>query len=93
MVDLARIFFDTVFRNHGMSRVLLSDNGPQFHSDFWTDFFALLRTEVKLTSTYHSQSNGGLEKFNKTLIQTLLSYVSVRQDDWGLCVRSWLSGN
>jgi len=27
VADLARIFFDTVFRNQGMSRVLLSDNG------------------------------------------------------------------
>jgi len=80
--DLARIFFDTVFRNQGMPRVLLSDNGPQFHSDFWTEFFALLRTEVRLTSTYHPQSNGGSEKFNKTLLEALRSYVSARQDDW-----------
>ena len=29
---------------------LLSDNGPQFHSEFWTDFFVLLKTEVKLTT-------------------------------------------
>ena len=73
--DLVRIFFETVFRNQGMSRVLLSDNGPQCHSEFWTEFFALLRTEVKLTSSYHPQSNGGSEK-------ALRSYVSVRQDDW-----------
>ena len=44
--DLARIFFETVFRNQGMSRVLLSDNGPQFHSEFWTEFlhFSELRS-------------------------------------------------
>ncbi len=84
--DLARIFFDTVFRNKGMSRVLLSDNGPQFHSDFWTEFFAFLRTVVKLTSNYHPQSNGGSEKLNKTLMEVLQSYVSARQNDWDTCV-------
>jgi transposase InsO family protein len=65
-----------------MPRVLLSNNGPQFHSDFWTEFFALLRTEVRLTSTYHPQSNGGSEKINKTFLKVLRSYVSSRQDDW-----------
>ena len=54
--DLARIFFDTVFRNQGIPRVLLSDNGLQFYSFFLQEFFALLRTDVKLTSTYHPQS-------------------------------------
>ncbi len=37
---------------------------------------------MKLTSTYHPQSNGGSEKFNKTLLEALRSYVSARQDDW-----------
>ena len=32
--DLALIFFQTVFRQQGMPRILLSDNGPQFISVF-----------------------------------------------------------
>ena len=35
-----------------------------------------------MTSSYHPQSNGGSEKFNKTLMEALPSYVSARQDDW-----------
>jgi hypothetical protein len=35
-----------------------------------------------LTSTYYPESNGGSEKFNKTLKEALRSYVSARQDDW-----------
>jgi hypothetical protein len=44
---------------------------------FWTP---------KLTSTCHPQSNGGQEKFNKTLIESLCTYVSQRQDSWDKCV-------
>jgi transposase InsO family protein len=79
--DLTTIFVETVFRHQGMSRVVLSDNGPQFISEFWKQLFAFLGSDIRLTSTYHPQSNGCQEKFNKTLIETLRPYVSHRQDN------------
>jgi transposase InsO family protein len=48
--------------------------------------FALLGSGIRLTSTYHPQSNGGQEKFNKTLIEVLRTYVSHRQDNWDECL-------
>jgi transposase InsO family protein len=80
--DLALIFFRTVFRSQGMPRVLLSDNGPQFTSAFWTEFFSLLQTDIRLTSSYHPQSNGQTERFNRTLIEALRSFVNARHDNW-----------
>jgi hypothetical protein len=76
----------TVFRHQGMPRVILSDNGPQFVSEFWKQLFLLLETSIRLTSTYHPQSNGGQEKFNKTLIEALRTYVSHRHDNWDECL-------
>ena len=67
----------TVFRSQGMPAVLLSDRGPvQFTNEFWEEFFGLMRTTVKLTSSYHPQSNGGVEKFNRTLLEALRHYIS-----------------
>jgi transposase InsO family protein len=80
--DLALIFFRTVFRNQGMPRILLSDNGPQFASEFWKAFFELLQTDIRLTSSYHPQSNGQTERFNRTLIEALRSFVNARHDNW-----------
>jgi len=79
--DLALIFFRTVFRSQGMPRVLLSDNGPQFTSAFWTEFFSLLQTDIRLTSSYHPQSNGQTERFNRTLIEALRSFVNACHDN------------
>jgi hypothetical protein len=76
----------TVFRHQGMPRVILSDNGPQFVSEFWKQLFLLLETSIRLTSSYHPQSNGGQEKFNKTLIEDLRTYVSHRHDNWDECL-------
>jgi hypothetical protein len=84
--DLATIFMQTVFRHQGMPRVILSDNGPQFVSEFWEQLFTLLGAGIRLTSTYHPQSNGGQEKFNKTLIEALRTYVSHRHDNWDECL-------
>jgi hypothetical protein len=69
-----------------MPRVILSDNGPQFVSEFWKQLFLLLETSIRLTSSYHPQSNGGQEKFNKTLIEALRTYVSHRHDNWDECL-------
>jgi hypothetical protein len=69
-----------------MPRVVLSDNGPQFISEFCKQLFALLWSGIRLTSTYHPQSNGGQEKFNKTLIEALRTYVSHRRDNWDECL-------
>ena len=80
--DLAVVFMRTVFRSQGLCSMLLSDRGPQFASEFWTEFFGLLKTDIRLTSSYHPQSNGGVEKFNKTLLEALRSYVNARHSDW-----------
>jgi hypothetical protein len=32
---LARVFFDTVFRHHGLPRVIISDRDPRFTGNFW----------------------------------------------------------
>jgi hypothetical protein len=79
--DLTTIFMETVFRHQGMTRVVLSDNGPNSIVN-WKQLFALLGSVISLSSTYHPQSNGGQEKFNKTLIETLRTYVYHRQDNW-----------
>jgi hypothetical protein len=36
---LARVFFDTVFRHHGLPRVIISDRDPRFTGNFWLSLF------------------------------------------------------
>ena len=72
----------TVFRSQGLPSTLLSDRGPQFISSFWKELFGSLKTQVRLTSGYHPASNGGSERFNRTLIEGLRSFVNTRHSDW-----------
>ncbi len=41
-----------------------------------------LKIKHKLTLTYHPQSNGQIERMNRTLIDMLKSYVNRRGSDW-----------
>jgi len=34
------------------------------------------------TSTYHPQTNGQVERFNKTLVDMVMHYIEDHQDNW-----------
>jgi hypothetical protein len=80
--ELARLFMDTVVKLHGLPRVLISDRDPRFTSDFWTSTFALLRTRLNISTSYHPQTDGQTERTNRTLEQILRAYCHPLHDDW-----------
>ena len=44
----------------------------------------------QLTTCYHPQSNGLDERFNQTLITTLVKYIDGRKQDWDMHIPSVL---
>ena len=54
----AQLFVDNVFRLHGMLEVIISDRDPRFTSRFWTQFFQILGTNLRLSIAFHPQTNG-----------------------------------
>ena len=62
-----------VFAAHGLPDQLVSDNGPQFTSDEFTQF--LRRNGIKhvCTAPYHPATNGLAERFVKTLKKAILA--------------------
>ena len=40
-VSIAQIFFENVFKLHGMPRTIVCDRDPAFTSAFWTELFCL----------------------------------------------------
>lgn len=71
-----------VFRFYGLREDTVSDRGPQFTSRVWAAFFTMLGVNISLTSGYHPQSNGQIERFNQELTSFLRSYCSQNQNDW-----------
>lgn len=80
--EMASLFIYHVWRYFGPPDSIVSDRGPQFISDFWTEFCRLLGTRLKLSTAYHPQTDGQTEIMNQYLGQRLRPFVNYYQDNW-----------
>ena len=78
---VATAFSDAWVFKYGIPRSLLSDNGPQFNAKFFHSACQILGISKLYTSTYHPQTNGQVERYNRTIASMLRKYVNEHQDD------------
>ncbi|KAL5487221.1 hypothetical protein EMCRGX_G019798 [Ephydatia muelleri] len=71
-----------IFMRMGLPRVLLSDNGSEFCNALNDQLSEMLGIKRRLTTPYHPQANGLDERFNQTLQNMLVKYVSSKKDMW-----------
>ncbi|KAK6297381.1 hypothetical protein J4Q44_G00319640 [Coregonus suidteri] len=64
-LQTAEALFTHVFRHYGVPEDIVSDRGPQFTSRVWGAFMERLGVSVSLTSGYHPESNGQVERVNQ----------------------------
>ena len=65
--EMARIFFNLVFHLHGLPKVIISDWDAKFTSHFWKTLFTHLGTKLAMSTAFHPQTNGQMERANWTL--------------------------
>ena len=82
--DTARLFFDHVFRLHGLPKAIVSDRDAKFTSKFWQTLFQTLGTKLAMSTAFHPQTDGQTERANRTLEDMLRAFTGYRQDDWDL---------
>ncbi|CDF40838.1 unnamed protein product [Chondrus crispus] len=83
---VAVAFCDSWVFKYGVPRTLLSDNGPQFNAKFFHSTCRVLGITNLYTSAYHPQTNGQVERYNRTIASMLRNYVGEHQDDWDVYV-------
>ena len=71
--------FITIF---GTPKFLHSDQGRNFESNLFQQMCKLLGIEKTRTTPFHAQSDGQVERFNRTLQQMLKAFVNKNRDDW-----------
>ncbi|KAL0150314.1 hypothetical protein M9458_054422 [Cirrhinus mrigala] len=81
-METAELLCNWVFRLYGLPEDIVSDRGPQFSSRLWSSFFSLLGVNVSLTSGYHPQANGQVERLNQELTRFLRTYCHNQQSTW-----------
>jgi hypothetical protein len=79
---LSRIYFNNIFKLHGLSRCIISDRDPLFTSTFWKDLMRQLRTKLNMSSACHPQTDGQTERTHRTNEQILRGFVHAQHHDW-----------
>jgi hypothetical protein len=80
--EAAQLFLTHVFRLHGLPIQMLHDRGPQFMSNFWTEFFKLCGVQQVASTAFHPQTDGQTERVNGVLEDYLRHFVNEYQNDW-----------
>ena len=76
--------FVEVYRLHGMPRAIVSDCDILFTSLFWTHLNQLIGIKLKMSSTYHPETDRSTEHANRTVGQMLWSCIGPTQRNWVL---------
>ena len=55
---IVKIYWNEIWKIHGIPRKILSDRGPQFTSKFMEKFMKVLESIRQLSIVYHFQTDG-----------------------------------
>lgn len=67
---------------YGCTKITISDQGREFVNRVSESLFAQTRTEHRISTAYHPQTNGLVERYNQTLQRSLLKLVNKQQNNW-----------
>ncbi|GBG80090.1 hypothetical protein CBR_g30457 [Chara braunii] len=81
--EVTDIVFDRVVRDHSLPLSIISDRDPRFASRFWRRFHEAYGTQLRFSSSYHSQTDGQTEITNRTL-RDILRKIFRDDQQWDL---------
>ena len=65
--QVANVFYNEVFKLHGLPRQIISDRGTQFASKLFQEFCQKLGIKSTMSTAYHPQTDGQTERVNQVL--------------------------
>ena len=79
---VAREFVRSIVLKFELPEMILTDQGTNFLSQVFQNTCKLLRIKRIHTTAFHLESNGGIERGHRVLIEYLRHYVTEDQRDW-----------
>ena len=87
--NVIEFIYKRIICTHGCPKVILSDRGTHFRNKLVDGLCEKFEIKHKLSSPYHPQTNGLVERFNRTLCESLAK-VSRKEDEWDEHIESVL---
>ena len=79
---VADVLVNKIILRFGMPLVIHSDQGREFENGLMKSLCSLLGCVKTLTVPYHPESDGMVERFNRTCLMMLPKFVNDRRDNW-----------
>ena len=80
--ETAELVYRSWYRQFGLPKAMTSDRDKLFTSKFWKELHKRLRIHLRMSTSFHPETDGSSERANKTMIESLRHYVNLRQSDW-----------
>nr|CAG8612716.1 8966_t:CDS:1 [Entrophospora candida] len=87
---VAQFIYEDIICRHGTPSELLSDRGTSFVNSTIKALCETMEINHVLTTSYHPQTNGLTERFNKTLCETIAKFVIQHKGEWDQYISSAL---
>ncbi len=85
--EVINCFYAHVWKHHDLLEFFMSDRDTQFIFDVWKHMCKMLKINVKLLTTYHSEIDDQIKRINAVMKHYLQVFVNYMQNDWA----KWLS--
>ena len=82
VVNIGYIFIREVVRLHGLPKKIVLDRDPKFTSNFWKGLFKDFETNINLSTMYHPEAYGKIERTNRIIEDMLRMYVMDQPSKW-----------
>lgn len=81
-LSVAMTFMQNIFKLHGMPLAIISDRDRVFTSNLWQEMFKPAQTQLRMSSSYHPQTDGQTERVNQCLETYLRCSVHSCPKNW-----------
>ena len=81
-VTVADVFIREIYGRYGLHDSIVSDRDVRFTGTFWQKLQESLETKLLMSSAFHQETNGQVERIGKDIMQTLRIYTNNKESDW-----------
>ena len=80
--NIVNIYMKEVARLNGIIKAIVSERDSKFTSKFWKGLFEWFGTSINMSTTYHPQIDGQIERVNQVIEDMLSMYVMDQPSKW-----------
>ena len=78
----AEVIINVIVRHHGLLNSIVTNRGSLFTSKFWSLLCYFLGIKRRLSTAFHSQTDGQTKRQNSTMEAYLRAFVNFKKNDW-----------